>query len=122
MDLYIRKKSLFKALTGLASILMTTCETSFKLHEIIHDICLSTLFGMGISFRMKAFHKLFITVTSGVSSPKTKVMFVAAGVHIINRCSWTAAARSTPFIAWKNTERKRFSSTTHIFHLLFIKI
>jgi hypothetical protein len=70
---------------------------------------------MGISFGMKAFHKLFIAVTRGVSSFETKVMFETAGIYIINRCSWTAAARSTPSIPWKNTEQKRFSSTTHIF-------
>jgi hypothetical protein len=75
---------------------------------------------MGISFGMKAFHKLFITVTRGVSTLKTKIMFVAAGIYIIDRCSWTAAARSTPSITRKNTERKLFSSTIHIFHSFLI--
>jgi hypothetical protein len=77
---------------------------------------------MGIPFGMKAFQKLFITVTRGVTTLKTKIMFVAAGIYIINRLSWTAAARSTPSIPRKNTERKLSPSTTHIFQLLFIKI
>jgi hypothetical protein len=60
---------------------------------------------MGISSGMKAFHKFFIAVTRGVPTFETKVMFETTRIYFINRCPWTAAARSTPSIPWKNTER-----------------